>query len=319
VNIGSAVLEKQGMPIKTYLPGSVFGAAVMLGIDKVYPGALIASALCHVLIIGKNTYTLALEQYPSAIAHQMLNKHEKEASAALQVGARKIATKRILWRRYQWMMANSTLLTGAEMLLSMLKGWRQKVKDRHEWVERKEVEQKLYNSMMDHWWEKHLENQEQVAHKKHTADVLKHNVGRQCPPIFPKVKGSNVRFWMGQAPSASSVPRKDLRCSSSAAGNRSGCSPSLAAGPSSLPATPLPQRPNGSQSPDHADGLFREEVRGARSPSACDHISNFSFAAQTYAAPGTARGAGMTPSCVPCAGLVRNVMWSARARSPSTY
>lgn len=97
VNLGSAVLEKKSVLIKYFMPGSHFGSSVMLGLDRTYFGSLVANSMCHVLVVARTTYVLAMEQYPSPAAAAEIKKTEKHATEALKDAAKKIATKKALW------------------------------------------------------------------------------------------------------------------------------------------------------------------------------------------------------------------------------
>jgi len=310
VNLGSVALEKNGMPIKTYMPGSHFGSTVMLGIDKIYLGALIAQTMCHVLTISRSTYLLALEQYPSAAQNTELKHKEKIATQLLRDAAKKIATKRVLWRRYQWMMTAHPVLTESEMIVSVLQAWRQRVVDKREWDQKKQSEQNLYDVMMDRWWKRHLEDQELLRHKRHLADILRHNCGRNETPLFPKMRGSNVRYWMGQSPVekvalSPRCPSTATRYSGQASRHSSSVAVRSAGGPS-----PLPPQPNSARSPNPSCEV--------RSSSACGRVSTYLGSAGT--AVGTSNAISPPRQMArPCAGLVRNVLWSARAASPSSF
>eukprot|EP00427_Karlodinium_veneficum_P058211 CAMPEP_0169390528 /NCGR_PEP_ID=MMETSP1017-20121227/47421_1 /TAXON_ID=342587 /ORGANISM="Karlodinium micrum, Strain CCMP2283" /LENGTH=186 /DNA_ID=CAMNT_0009492983 /DNA_START=132 /DNA_END=689 /DNA_ORIENTATION=- len=139
-----------------------------------------------------------MEQYPSPVAAAELKQHEKHATEALKDAAKKIAIKKALWRRYQWTMSPNQSMTDTEILTNVVKVWRLWMTDQRERKVKKQIDETQYESMMDQWWQKHLQVQEYVRHKKQMDEVLKLNQSRWGPPMFPKSNSSGVRFWLGQ-------------------------------------------------------------------------------------------------------------------------
>jgi CRP-like cAMP-binding protein len=101
VNTGSARLEYRSVTIKTLMPGMVFGATVMLGVNKKAIGTLIALETCHILVITQKSFALALEEYPCRQLCQELIAREIESHNEFSDAIQRIVAQKSVWRRYQ--------------------------------------------------------------------------------------------------------------------------------------------------------------------------------------------------------------------------
>ncbi|CAK0857567.1 unnamed protein product [Prorocentrum cordatum] len=79
MNAGRAEVTKKGVNIKTCLPGSFFGSAVMLRVGEgVYAGTLTARSTCHVLSLSADAFQQALaRQHPPEAGEQQLRAQAK--------------------------------------------------------------------------------------------------------------------------------------------------------------------------------------------------------------------------------------------------
>jgi len=135
VNSGRCLLEKKGVSIKTFSSGTHFGSTVMLGIHKSYIGTLTALQTCHIIAISRDTFTQAMEQYPSLAATQALKISEKKVNNALREASLRIATRKLIYNRYQNLVdtghchkqvfSTTQDQPDTEVLLQILMAWRE--------------------------------------------------------------------------------------------------------------------------------------------------------------------------------------------------
>lgn len=93
VNVGEADFERSGVKMLKLTPGSHFGSTIMLGIHKLFLGTVDALVVCHVLVITRESYLMALERYPAPVAAQALKKAEAKAAEDLQARMRRTVLK----------------------------------------------------------------------------------------------------------------------------------------------------------------------------------------------------------------------------------
>jgi len=285
------VLEKKGVQIKSYLPGMHFGSTVMLGIDRTYFGSLLARHTCHVLVVSKTTYSLALEQYPAPQASHDLRHTEKVKTDELKEAAKKIAMKKVLWKRYQWMIAPwAPSPTESELLERVLHSWHQRCQERRGWRYRRDCERVRYEQMMSEWWDRHLKDRELVQHRQHMEQVLQHNLGRWGPPIVPKISSADVRYWMGAPEWRVAKP------SSHSESQASSCRGTPLLGSTQLSST----------------------CWKARAATSCSVRSTASYTPRGFRSTDSNRSGASTERTTRSTSLVNSVLWSARAGSPQT-
>mmetsp|Transcript_65632 Transcript_65632/g.140304 ORF Transcript_65632/g.140304 Transcript_65632/m.140304 type:complete len:1222 (-) Transcript_65632:72-3737(-) len=101
INIGLCQLERFDVIVKSYTPGTCFGAACLVGADRTYPGSLRAVQTCHIMSISRLAYLEALQVYPSPAASKALLKSETSSIKELRANIDRAAIKRLIYRRYQ--------------------------------------------------------------------------------------------------------------------------------------------------------------------------------------------------------------------------
>lgn len=99
INRGLAVLSAHGSTIRQVAEGHYFGAGIMHGLHKNCPCNLIALNLCHVLVVTRDNYLLALDRYPSERAHKDFRAVQKIADKELTVEIEKRLRKKKLVRK----------------------------------------------------------------------------------------------------------------------------------------------------------------------------------------------------------------------------
>merc|ERR1719174_2305685 len=77
----------------------VFGATVMLGVNKKAIGTLIALETCHILVITQKSFALALEEYPCAQLCQELIAREIEIHNEFSDAIQRIVAQKSVWRQ----------------------------------------------------------------------------------------------------------------------------------------------------------------------------------------------------------------------------
>jgi len=199
VHVGNVLLEKRQMPVKTFSPGSYFGATLMLGLHFVYAATYVAQQLCHLICVPRSCFCFASEQYPAKAAVMQMNESEKFAEKQLREAAYKISSKRQMWNRCERMLS---VMRFEVNLKEIFEAWRKAAEMLQALDERMKLRDAQWNVNMSKWWQKHLEVKAQVNHRKHEEEMLKKSLGRSGQPIFPKIHGANVSFWMGQVPAA---------------------------------------------------------------------------------------------------------------------
>lgn len=93
MNVGEADLEKGGAKFMRLGPGSQFGSTLMLGIHKLHVCSVEACTVCHVLVLTRESFLMALERYPAQAAVQALKKSEAKAAEEFQTKMRRALMK----------------------------------------------------------------------------------------------------------------------------------------------------------------------------------------------------------------------------------
>jgi len=170
----------------------------MLGIHKHYRATFTVQQTAHVLSISRQTYLMALEQYPGKAAAEELQRSEAEAAEQLWEAVRKTAARKLMWRQYQWMLRpDEPVPTHTELMDRMFRYWSNWVHDVKLAKHKREGERLHYEEMIDTWKQKHLQVQELLQHRREMDEVLAQNLSRWGKPAFPKHRSHNVRYWLG--------------------------------------------------------------------------------------------------------------------------
>eukprot|EP00929_Paragymnodinium_shiwhaense_P049730 TRINITY_DN25062_c0_g1_i6.p1 TRINITY_DN25062_c0_g1~~TRINITY_DN25062_c0_g1_i6.p1 ORF type:complete len:1116 (+),score=260.32 TRINITY_DN25062_c0_g1_i6:241-3588(+) len=161
LNVGKAYLEHKGVRIDLYGPSTSFNAAVLIGVSKVSLCTLLSHVTCHVIVITRQAFLQALEQYPSR--QQVLEFKNKEISRHEQFKqmVTKACNKKGLWKTAAKDMAGTIGIKarrGAEEarqddLRRMVKAWRSfAFRSR-----RNKRQLKFFNKTFHSWVAKHRE------------------------------------------------------------------------------------------------------------------------------------------------------------------
>jgi len=221
VNFGRARLEKKGVQVKLYNSGTCFGCSVMLGIHKVYIGTLIALQTCHFLTVSRQSYMVALEQYPSHAAAQTLKKTEQLASEALKEAVVRTATRKLILARYRSVMEVAAgpealvpgvpHLTETEILERFIHAWSQRVKYCKKRRNQLQIEDHQRRIMMESWMKKRVEAMKHAEklrrmHTKGLEDGADEDETVKLPPISPNATNrheiaSVIKSWPSPRPS----------------------------------------------------------------------------------------------------------------------
>jgi len=89
IDVGQAVLEKDGFFIKTCAHGGHFGAAAMLGLGDCSPCSLVAKTPCHAIVVSSRAFRAAQKSHPSTEQIQALWRSQELLSAQLEVAAQR--------------------------------------------------------------------------------------------------------------------------------------------------------------------------------------------------------------------------------------
>jgi len=93
LNCGQARLERQSVFIKMCMLGSHFNSTSMLGTHKWCFCTLVAKQTCHVVVISRDSYLQAIEQYPSDQAAKDMVKQEQVAQDQLRESIRRLCLR----------------------------------------------------------------------------------------------------------------------------------------------------------------------------------------------------------------------------------
>lgn len=109
INLGQGRLTRKNILIKTCSPGSHFNSTTMLGIHKACFCTLLATATCHVVVISRESYVQALEQYPSDSAAKELHKQEQAVSKEFRETTSRLCTRAAHLNKNQAVIRESTV------------------------------------------------------------------------------------------------------------------------------------------------------------------------------------------------------------------
>lgn len=180
LNTGPCTLQKKGFTVKIFSPGMVFGCDHMLGLSRVYCGTLTAMTVCHMLAVSRQSYLLALNQYPAKGAAQTLLRVQKVECAALREAVERTAVKKGIWQRYQGEVSG-TDLSDNERLKRIVGAWHMATSLlREKRMSKIHHEQDMCN-MLEDWKVKTAENRRRVEPKKRLDALIKANIYERGP------------------------------------------------------------------------------------------------------------------------------------------
>mmetsp|Transcript_100383 Transcript_100383/g.304574 ORF Transcript_100383/g.304574 Transcript_100383/m.304574 type:complete len:789 (-) Transcript_100383:294-2660(-) len=99
VNIGEARYEHQHTLVSTYRPGGYLGCDIMLGIQKLHSGTLTATEVCHILVVTRESYQIALQKYPSPTSADALLETAARESEAFHSAMKRLRLKLFVMQR----------------------------------------------------------------------------------------------------------------------------------------------------------------------------------------------------------------------------
>mmetsp|Transcript_100022 Transcript_100022/g.173584 ORF Transcript_100022/g.173584 Transcript_100022/m.173584 type:complete len:1371 (+) Transcript_100022:74-4186(+) len=184
INLGKAMLEKKGVPIKTFSSGSHFGSTVMLGIHKLYVGSLVVVQTCHVLSINRTSYIQALDHYPSVQAANELKRSEQQATEDLREAIQRISARKLIWKRYQGMicpdlgkdglsMANMAgVPTDSDMIQRCVQAWHVTAREMRRIRDKHDRERTQYKQTMEQWLKKRKDAMIRVQMKQQMDQIV---------------------------------------------------------------------------------------------------------------------------------------------------
>lgn len=81
INCGKATLSKRGVDIKQHGPNSFFNSTIMLGIHRTALFTLTSVQTCHIIVVNRESYLQAVEQYPVHRKEAVKLQAQEEASS----------------------------------------------------------------------------------------------------------------------------------------------------------------------------------------------------------------------------------------------
>jgi len=138
MNVGEASISKKGIHIATMDPGSHFGASAMLGITKMNATDVLATRVCHVVIVSQEAYRTSLKQYPAPEAAAKLVRSERDALREFRKCVQRKITESYIMSQVEDVMANvlglaeETDLSIAQRLETVFVSWKRYTRTAHD-------------------------------------------------------------------------------------------------------------------------------------------------------------------------------------------
>merc|ERR1719313_69695 len=124
VNRGLTMLSIESHTIHQGGDGFCYGAGIMLGLHKNCHCALIALNLCHVLVISKKHYLLAMDRYPNETAQKRLLAVTKKAVKVLMAKIEEKTNKDSLVSKTVMEQESAMQERANEFMTKVLQAWR---------------------------------------------------------------------------------------------------------------------------------------------------------------------------------------------------
>lgn len=193
LNLGRALIQRQGITVKLCSAGAHFGAGNMLGFMKVYLGTLLSISMCHMLCVPRTSYLQALERYPSPGAAKQLLQQQQADTALLKQNIQRITARKRIWARHQGILdknisnqVHEALETDSELCGRVFRCWKQQIAHLKERKLQREHEAAHQAKLLRRWVEKQAHSKKK-AHEKHFLEkAVELNSCSRGPLLFPE-------------------------------------------------------------------------------------------------------------------------------------
>lgn len=172
MNLGQAMLQKKGVAVKFYNEGMHFGAETMLGISTRQLGTVLTMSMCHVLVLSRQNYETALDQYPSADDARKLLRSQKNLAQEMRHAVDRAVTGKLIWQRYQGAIEE---ISDVEFLKRVTRAWRQRVTEVLEVRSKRQAQEARNGEMLKAHMEKARGMKRIADHQRKVREIVQLN------------------------------------------------------------------------------------------------------------------------------------------------